>query len=203
MANDDSREMADRAEQSTGAKVAALLAVGKMSDTAVPMVTLNSEGVTLIYGRDERAIEAAALLKDHLDVTVMITATSNFSGSGVYEFPIVKGLIRTLKGHLGAFTVTADGFATAEPSSPGTLTFGPAKNGAVAHCDIILDLSGEAPLISAYELRDGYIRVDPRHPAGVLPAVGKARDLRGVFDKPRYIDLKSDICAHARSRIVG
>ena len=121
--------MADRAEQSkdAGPKVAALLAVGKMSDTAVPMVTLNSEGVTLIYGRDERAIEAAALLKDHLDVTVMITATSNFSGSGVYEFPIVKGLIRTLKGHLGAFTVTADGFATAEPSSPGTLTFGPAK----------------------------------------------------------------------------
>ena len=203
MANDDSREMADRAEQSTGAKVAALLAVGKMSDTAVPMVTLNSEGVTLIYGRDERAIEAAALLKDHLDVTVMITATSNFSGSGVYEFPIVRGFIRTLKGHLGAFTVTADGFATAEPSSPGTLTFGPAKNGAVAHCDIILDLSGDPPLISAYELRDGYIRVDPRHPAGVLPAVGKARDLRGVFDKPRYIDLKSDICAHARSRIVG
>ena len=26
----------------------------------------------LIYGRDERAIEAAELLKDHLDVTVLI-----------------------------------------------------------------------------------------------------------------------------------
>ena len=32
-----------------------------------------SEGVILIYGRDERAIEAARLLKDHLDVTVLIT----------------------------------------------------------------------------------------------------------------------------------
>ena len=205
MANDDSREMADRAEQSkdAGPKVAALLAVGKMSDTAVPMVTLNSEGVTLIYGRDERALEAAALLKDHLDVTVMIAATSNFSGPGVDELPIVKGFIRTVKGHLGAFSVIADGFATAVPSSPGTLTFGPAKNGAVAHCDIILDLSGDAPLISAFEFRDGYIRVDPRHPTGLLPAIGRARDLLGVFDKPRYIDLNNDICAHARSRVVG
>jgi hypothetical protein len=29
--------------------------------------------VILIYGRDEQAIEAGNLLKDHLDVTVLIT----------------------------------------------------------------------------------------------------------------------------------
>ena len=31
-----------------------------------------SEGVVLIYGHDEQAIEAGNLLKDHLDVTVLI-----------------------------------------------------------------------------------------------------------------------------------
>jgi ferredoxin len=31
----------------------------------------------------------------------------------------------------------------------------------------------------------------------------KARDLTGTFDKPRYIDFTADICAHARSQIVG
>jgi ferredoxin len=205
MANDDSRETADwvRQANNAGPKIAALLAVGQVADPTGPMVTLNSEGVTLIYGRDERALEAAALLKDQLDVTVMIAATSNFSGPSVNEFPIVKGSIRTVKGHLGAFTITVDDFATAVPSSRGTLTFGPAKSGVVSHCDIILDISGDPPLFSAYELRDGYIRVDPRHAAAILPAVGKALGLTGVFDKPRYIDLNNDICAHARSRVVG
>jgi ferredoxin len=205
MVNDDSRETADRVRQTSdaGPKIAALLAVGQGADPTVPMVTLNSEGVTLIYGRDERALEAAALLKDYLDVTVMIAATSNFSSPAVDEFPIVKGTIRTAKGHLGAFTITVDDFATAVPSSRGALTFGPEKNGAVSHCDIILDLSGDPPLFGAFELRDGYIRVDPRHPAAILPAVSKVRDLTGVFDKPRYIDFNNDSCAHARSRVVG
>src|ERR1700728_1910705 len=205
MANDDSRETADRARQANdaGPQIAALLAVGRGAAPTVPMVTLNSEGVTLIYGRDERALEAAALLEDQLDVTVMIAATSDFSGPGVGEFPIVKGSIRTAKGHLGAFTITVDDFATAAPSSRGILTFGLAKDGAVSHCDIILDLSGDPPLFSAHELRDGYIRVDPRHAGGILPAVSKALALTGVFDKPRYIDFDNDICAHARSRIVG
>jgi ferredoxin len=205
MAGDNSRETANRRRQANdaGARIAALVDVDRMSDPEMPMVTLNSEGVTLIFGRDERALEAAALLNDHLDVTVMIVATSNFSGSGVYEFPIVRGSIRTVKGHLGAFTVTVDDFATTVPSPPGTLTFGPKKNGAVSRCDIILDISGGPPLINAHELRDGYIRVDPRHPAGFLPAISKARDLTGIFDKPRYIELKNEICAHARSHIVG
>jgi ferredoxin len=205
MANEDSRETTDRLRRASdrGPKIAALLAVEQDVDPTVPMVTLNSEGVTLIYGRDERALEAAALLKDQLDVTVMIATTSEFSGPGVGEFPIVKGSIRTAKGHLGAFTITVDEFATAVPSSRGTLTFGPAKHGAVSHCDIILDLSGDAALFSAYELRDGYIRVDPRRPGAVSHAVSKALALTGVFDKPRYIDFNNDICAHARSRIVG
>src|SRR5438132_7100140 len=34
-----------------------------------PLVTLSSDGVILIYGRDEAAIEAGRLLADHLDVT--------------------------------------------------------------------------------------------------------------------------------------
>src|ERR1700729_4251369 len=135
MANDDSRKTADwvRRASDAGPKMAALLAAGQVADPTVPMVMLNSDGVTLVYGRDERALEAAALLKDQLDVTVMIAATSEFSGPGVGEFPIVKGSIRKTKGHLGAFTITVDDFATAVPSSQGTLTFGPAKHGAVSH----------------------------------------------------------------------
>jgi ferredoxin len=205
MADDDSRETAGwvRGMSDARPKMAALIAAEQLENPTVPMVTLNSEGVTLVYGRDQRTLEAAALLKDHLDVTVMIASTSNFVVPDVNEFPIVKGSIRTVKGHLGAFTINVEDFAASIPSSQGALIFGPAKNGAVSHCDIILDVSGDPPLFSAYELRDGYVRVDPRQPAAIMAAVSNVRNLTGVFDKPRYIDLDTSICAHSRSRIVG
>src|SRR5688572_26802957 len=43
-----------------GPKMAALLAAAAEPLPEVPFVTLNSEGVALIYGRDEQAIEAAS-----------------------------------------------------------------------------------------------------------------------------------------------
>ena len=89
------------------------------------------------------------------------------------------------------------------PSPRGFLRFGPARDGAVSRCDLILDLSGAAPLFPAADLRDGYLRADPGDPAAVLRAVLKARDLTGTFDKPRYITFTEDLCAHSRSRIVG
>src|SRR6476619_3295473 len=89
------------------------------------------------------------------------------------------------------------------PSSRGTLAFGAPRDGAVSHCDLILDLSGGAPLFPAHDLRDGYLRADPGDPAAVLRAVMKARDLVGGFDKPRYVNFDAELCAHSRSRIVG
>jgi ferredoxin len=83
------------------------------------------------------------------------------------------------------------------------MAFGPSRHGAVSRCDLIVDLSGGAPLFSAHDLRDGYLRADPDDPAAMLAAVLKARDLVGGFDKPRYIDFTAEICAHSRSRIVG
>ena len=73
----------------------------------------------------------------------------------------------------------------------------------MSRCDIMLDLSGGAPLFPAADLRDGYLRADPGDPAAVLRAVLKARDLAGTFDKPRYITFTEDLCAHSRSNIVG
>jgi ferredoxin len=183
--------------------MAALLAVAGEPAPAVPLVALTSEGVIMVYGRDEQAIEAADLLKEHLDVTVMVTRPAGLAPRRVDEFPVVKGTIRAAKGHLGAFEIAVDDFAAAAPSSRGALAFGPSRDGAVSRCDIILDVSGGAPLFPAHDLREGYLRADPRDPAAVLRAVIKARDLVGSFDKPRYITFHEDLCAHSRSRIVG
>jgi ferredoxin len=186
-----------------GPKIAALIAAGAEPTPDFAFVNLESEGVTLIYGRDERAIEAAELLKEHLDLTVLIKPPANVAPARVTEFPVVKGQIRAAKGYLGAFELTVDCYAKPLPSSRGALTFGPTRSGAVSKCDVLIDLSGDAPLFPAFDLRDGYLRADPGDPAAVLRAVLKARDLTGSFDKPRYIKFTADLCAHSRSKIVG
>jgi ferredoxin len=186
-----------------GPKMAALIAAAAEPVPDFPLVSLSSEGVTLIYGRDERAVEAARLLADHLDVTVLISRPRDFAPPRVTEFPVVKGTISAAKGHFGAFELTVDDFAAPVPSSRGAMVFGPSRQGAISRCDLVVDLSGGAPLFPAHDLRDGYLRADPGDPAAVLAAVLKARDLVGGFDKPRYITFTEDLCAHSRSKIVG
>jgi ferredoxin len=186
-----------------GPKMAALAAAAAEPMPGVPFVQIESAGVVLVYGCDEHAIEAASLLKEHLDITVLLTRPDQVMPPRTTDFPIVKGTIRSAKGHLGAFELVVDDYATPLPSSRGALVFAPSRDGATSRSDIVLDLSGSTPLFPASDLRDGYLRVDPRDPAAVLRAVLQARDLVGSFDKPRYITFDPGLCAHSRSRIVG
>ena len=190
---------ADRA----GPKMAALFAAAAEPLPDIQFVEMTSEGVILIYGRDEKAIEAAELLKEHLDVTVLLTGSAAMPVARATQYPVVSGTIKAAKGHLGAFELTVDGYAAPSPSSRGSLSFGAPRNGAESRCDVVLDLSGGTPLFPAADLRDGYLRADPRDGAAVLRAVLKARDLVGSFDKPKYVTYREDLCAHSRSRIVG
>ena len=114
-----------------GPKMAALLAAANEPLPDAPVISLESEGVILIYGRGEEAVEAGNLLKDHLDVTVLIKPPAAIAPRAVADFPVVMGAIRTATGHLGAFDVAVDGFAQSTPSSRGVLTFGRSRDGAL------------------------------------------------------------------------
>ncbi len=186
-----------------GPKMAALLAAAAEPTPAIPLVTLSSDGVILIYGRDEAAIEAGKLLADHLDVTVMIARPAGITPPPVSAFPVVRGTVRNAKGHFGAFELTIDDFAAPRPSSRDAFVFDAPRNGATSRCDLILDLSGGPALFPAHDLRDGYLRADPGDPAAMLRAVLKARDLVGSFDKPQYINFAPELCAHSRSKLTG
>jgi ferredoxin len=187
-----------------GPKMAALLAAASEPEPEPePPVVLESGGVILVYARDEAAIEAAGLLKENLDVTVLIMPPAEVMPPRVTDFPVAKGTIRTAQGFLGAFEIIVDDFALPARASRASLSFGPPRNGAQSRCDIILDLSGGPALFTASELRNGYLRADPGSPAAVLRAVLAARDLVGTFEKPRYIAFTADLCVHSRSQIVG
>ena len=186
-----------------GPKMAALLAAAAEPTPPVPLINLESRGVILICGRDETAVEAGNLLKDHLDVTVLIEPPAAIAPPRGTDFPVAKGKVRNARGHVGAFEVTVDDFAQAAPSSRRALVFGPSRNDTRSSCDIILDLTGGSAFFPAADLRDGYLRADPGNPAAMLQAVLRARDLVGTFEKPRYITYDAALCAHSRSQRTG
>ena len=186
-----------------GPKIAGLLAGAAEPLPEAAMVSLKSQGVALVYGRDESALDAAKRLAEHLDVTVLLSRPGDVAPPLRYDFPVFRGTIRNAAGHLGAFQVKVDDYAQPAPSSRARLVFGAPRDGATSACDLIVDLSGAAPLFPAHEVRAGYLRADPRDPAAVERAVAEASHLVGTFDKPRYVDLDAGICAHSRSRITG
>src|SRR5207237_2894469 len=141
---------------------------GEMYDSA-------SRYVSPTDAADAEAVAAGTLLKEHVDLSVMIEPPAAIAPPRITEFPVVKGKICTATGHFGAFDVTVDEFAQPAPSSRGVMSFGPIRDGVRSRCGIIVDLSGREPLFTAADLRDGYLRGDPRHPAALLQAILKAR----------------------------
>lgn len=187
----------------SGPKTAALIAASQLPPPALPFISLESQGVTLVYGRDEVAIEVASRLADALDITVMLARPGAVMPPRKRDFPIASGVIRQAKGHLGAFELTIDDFALAAASSRGALAFDEGRNGAQSRCDLLIDVSGGQPIFHADSLRDGYLRCDPRDAIGIERLIAKARDLVGTFDKPKYIQFHTELCAHSRSKITG
>ena len=195
--------MASSALPEAGPKFAALRAAAAAPIPDVPVLVIESGGVILVYGCDPTAIEAGRALEEYLDVTVLIHPPADLTGLLVNAFPVALGTIRSARGYLGAFEVTVDDFAPPAQGADGTLAFGASSTGALSRCDVILDLSGRTALFSAPDLRDGYLRADPRDDAGMRDAILKARELVGTFEKPRYITFTEHLCAHSRSRITG
>ncbi len=184
-------------------KIAALLAEAALPITPASTVSMKSEGACLVYGRDETALDAAHQLSSRLDVTVLLDRPGEILPPRVMDVPVFRGHVAAAKGHLGAFEIVVDDYAAARVSSRGALTFELPRNGASSRCDLILDLTGGAPLFPAPEKRDGYVRPDPKNPAAVQRALFDLVELVGEFDKPRYIRFEADLCAHARSRKTG
>ncbi len=184
-------------------KIAALIAEAALDIEPTPAMELISQGVCLVYGKGEQAIEAARQLSEHLDVTLLLESDDEALPPPVTDSPIFKGRIVAAKGHLGAFGVTVNDHAAANPSSRARLEFEAPRDNVFSECDLILDLSGGTPLFPAPETRDGYQRPDPGDPLAVQKAVMALSEMVGEYDKPQYIAFNADICAHGRSRKTG
>lgn len=186
-----------------GPKIAALIAEAALTAPPAASVTMTSEGTALIYGRDERTIEVARKLADKLDCTVLLREPVDVLPPRLVDVPIFRGRVASAKGHLGAFEVIVDGYAPARPASRARLEFDAPRDGAASRCDVIVDLTGGAPLFPAPDKRDGYLRVDPSDPAAIATAILAAAELSGEFEKPRYVAYDASLCTHGRNKKTG
>lgn len=185
-----------------GPKLAALHARAAIEPPPVGTVSYDSKGVALILGAGDAALELARSLQGRLDVTVLLRPGAQALPRGGDAFPVAQGRVRSAQGWLGDFTLLIDDYALAPPAPRGGYGFGPGRDGAVSKCDLVIDLTGGAPLFPE-DLRPGYLRDDPRRPGALADLGLKAADLVGTFDKERFVSLDPTICAHARNRIGG
>ncbi len=186
-----------------GAKIAALLKTANHPTQPARLKSIQSDGMCLIYGSGQQALDIAKLAASRLSVTLLLSDDTDILLPPMLDFPIYRGDITTVGGSFGAFSVTVDHYAPLMPSSRNGLNFLMARDGATSECSLILDMSGKTPLVTGHEKRDGYSRVDPGDPAAALRAVLELSEMVGAFEKPIYVDYDGDICAHSRSKQPG
>ncbi|ART99885.1 NADH-plastoquinone oxidoreductase subunit [Yoonia vestfoldensis] len=189
------------AGQDATPKMAALLAMAEIAATPFDVVSLESNGITLILGRDQAALDLAQNLSDMLDITVLLLPGADVVPRPQTTWPVLQGRVRNATGHLGAFELTVDDYAAPHASSRARLTFDTARNGAISACDLVIDVTGGQPLF--HETRPGYLRADPRDPVALARLVTEASQMVGTFDKPKYINFTAELCAHSRNTLTG
>ncbi len=178
-------------------KMSALASEALLNAPLEKSLDVTSEGLCRILGTGDAALQAAHQLKDHLSVTLLTDATAPLPDTR--DFDVIGGTLRKARGALGQFEVTIDALRQVVPGGRGELNYTAPQDGAISHCDVILDMRGQQPLFPAHEKREGYLRADPAHPPAIAAAVLAASHLVGTFEQPLYVRTEPLLCAHSRA----
>ena len=151
----------------------------------------SSGRVLIVSGADlEPAMQAATTLAA-AGLQCLLLSTDPIDAAGT-DIAVLQAAPATLSGFLGQFVLTLAG------SDPQGISLPQLLGADWASIDLVLDL-GEAALIDSALSPPGYHH--PTNPESLADALKELPELVGEFDKPRYYQLDSDRCAHARSGI--
>jgi len=151
---------------------------GEIDIMPVDLVEFNSSGHILILGHAQQVLSVIPHLSG-LTISAVVTGDKPSEINDGIVF--IDDRIKSIEGWLGDFSVQFD---------EQQLKF-----------DLVLDLS-EQPVITVAVLPLGYFA--PKTDTQTLAeALQQLPDLIGTFDKPRYFNYKSSICAHSRRQLSG
>jgi ferredoxin len=201
-------DLRDRAgwTESTGSttpKMAALIAEAALEGPGTKVVEVSSSGTCLILGEPEAALSAAAHLCELLSVTVLLDPQAELPLADDRRFDVVRGQVKSATGALGQFKLSFDALQERIPGGRGDFSWTQPRNGGRTECDILLDLRRDPPLFSAADKREGYLRADPGNFEARTKALLEASQLIGLFEKPIYVRLDEQLCAHSRAQKSG
>ena len=208
----DIRERAGWSDESASstAKIAALLKQAGDARAPSRSLALNSNGRCLIYadagrpnGGAEAALSLGAKLNGQLGVTIMLANPTDdlfpTRDCGI----VTTGKIKSAKGHFTHFDLVIDQFGAALPSSRDAFRFEDRANDVETSCDILIDLTGDTPLFTGWEKRDGYFRAAGDDVNALAAIESEAAQMIGEFEKPIYVNYDENLCAHSRNKIGG
>ena len=95
------------------------------------------------------------------------------------------GKIKSVKGHFTNFGLVIDQFAAALPSSRSVIKFENRANGVETSCDILIDLTGDTPLFTGCEKRDGYFRAAGDYVPALAAVEREDSQMIGDLAKPK------------------
>ena len=158
------------------------------------LVSFLSHGRVLVIGDEAQALAAAGRLGDELVATLFCPADARPATATVDGLTVVRGGTPTLSGSLGSYTLSLSESGDDQESPAVALL-------TQARFDLVLDLC-DPPLLAQEVLPPGYYA--PRGDTDALDnAVAELPEMRGEFEKPKYFNLDTDICAHGRRGIRG
>ena len=158
------------------------------------LVNFLSHGRVLIVGEEAQALSAAGRLGEGLVATLFCPADSRPVTAAVDGFTVVRGGQPQLSGSLGGYSLSLEE-SEDEQESPAVALLTQAR------FDLVLDLA-DPPLLQQEALPPGYYA--PRGDADALDsAIAELPEMRGEFEKPKYFNLDTEICAHGRRGIRG
>ncbi len=192
------------------AKIAALLRQATQRTTPTPSLSLSSAGRCLIYadaakpnGGVEAALALGKKLNGQLGVTVMIADAANSLTATAECGILTTGRIKAAKGHFTKFELVIDRFGAALAHSRDSVEFEALSDAVETTCDILIDLTGDTPLFTGWEKRDGYLRAAGDDIAALAAIETEASQMIGDFEKPIYVNFDDSLCAHSRNKIDG
>ena len=184
------------------AKQAALVAASQLPSPTAPVKTIQSDGICCIVGPTEQAVRMAELVQDELGVTCIV------NDSGVIQLPsagydVAKGQLTGAQGALGNFKLEFAQLQSLNPAGRGELSYGEVQATAHSECDVFIDLRGRAPAFPSYQERNGYFWADPDKSGELERIALTARERVGEFEKTKYFNLETSLCAHSRANQSG